>query len=76
VTREFVTASELRTDGGPQVRRHDYWETIADDAPEGRECEVCGADGPDCRRVRLPDRDRVKVALCSVCRRLWGDADA
>lgn len=70
---EFVAASELRTDGGPQVRRHDYWETVADDAPEADECTVCGADGPDCRLVRLPDRDREKTALCASCRSLWGE---
>jgi len=46
---EFVPASELRTDGGPQIRRHDYWETVADDAPKHRavdggfECDDCGA---------------------------------
>ncbi|WP_157533981.1 hypothetical protein [Halobacterium hubeiense] len=75
-SREFVPASQLRTDGGPQVRRHDYWETVADDAPEADECRVCGADGPDCRRVRLPDRDREKTALCAACRSLWGESDA
>jgi len=65
---EFVRASDLRTDSGPQVRRHDHRETADDDAPEADECRVCGADGPDCRRVRLPDRDREKTALCAACR--------
>ena len=72
--REFVAASRLRADGGAEVRRQDYWETIADDAPEADECAVCDADGPDCRCIRLPDRDRKKVALCAACRGLWGEA--
>jgi hypothetical protein len=69
-TEEFVRASELRADGGPQVRREDYWETVADDAPEADECRVCGADGPDCRRVRVPGRGE-KLGLCAACRTLW-----
>lgn len=68
---EFVRASSLRADGGPQARREDYWETISQDAPEADECRVCGADGPDCRRVRLPERDGERVDLCAACRGLW-----
>lgn len=73
MTREFVAASDLRTDGGPQIRRQDYWETVASDAPEADQCAVCGADGPDCRRVHLPDHDHEKTALCAACRSLWGE---
>jgi hypothetical protein len=69
-TEEFVRASRLRADGGPQARREDYWETVADDAPEADECRVCGADGPDCRRVPVPDREE-KLGLCAACRTLW-----
>jgi len=72
-TNEFVRASKLRTDDCPQVRREDYWQRIADEATEADECAVCGAEGPDCRLVRLPDRDREKTVLCAACRRLWGD---
>lgn len=70
MTREFVRASRLRADGAG-ARRQDYWETVAQDAPSADECAVCDADGPDCRRVRLPDRD-ARVALCGTCRSLWG----
>jgi len=72
-TNEFVRASKRRTDGGPRVRREDYWQRIAEDAPEADECAVCGAEGPDCRLVCLPDRDREKTVLCAACRRLWGE---
>lgn len=71
MTREFVPASELRTDRGAEARRHDYWRNIAQDAPSADTCTVCDADGPDCRRVRVPDRTE-RVALCRTCRGLWG----
>jgi hypothetical protein len=69
-TDEFVRASRLRADGGPYVRREDYWETLADEAGEADECRVCGASGPDCRRGLLPDASG-KVTLCAACRSLW-----
>ncbi|GAA0651859.1 hypothetical protein [Salarchaeum japonicum] len=74
MTQEFVRASQLRTDGGAEARRQDYWEQVADDAPSADACAMCSADGPDCRRVRLPDRDE-RVALCRPCRGLWGGQD-
>ncbi|MBP2250432.1 hypothetical protein J2754_000729 [Halarchaeum solikamskense] len=51
--------------------------SLAERAPKGDACEVCGADGDehDVRRVYLPDRtDAERVPLCASCRGLWGDA--
>ncbi|GGL25875.1 hypothetical protein GCM10009037_06870 [Halarchaeum grantii] len=78
MTREFVRASRLRADGyGPQAQREGYWASLAERAPKGDACEVCGADGDghDVRRVYLPNRpDAERVPLCASCRDLWGDA--
>ncbi|WP_435098513.1 hypothetical protein [Halarchaeum sp. P4] len=73
---EFVRASRLRADGGLGARPEGYWESLAERAPKGDECEMCGADGDehDVRRVRLPDRANTeRVPLCASCRSLWGD---
>jgi len=72
VTDEFVRASRLQADGGHlNARPEGYWTSLAERAPEGDECRLCGADGDehDVRRVRPPTRDDTgRIALCASCR--------
>lgn len=73
---EFVPASRLRADG-TGARPETYWEELANRAPEGEKCQLCGAEGDthDVRRVRPPTRDDTeRVPLCASCRFWEGSA--